>query len=215
MVDPAASNSDIIIDSAVTDHPVHTDNYNEKTWWQYTSLSNTHGEHLWFNSANTDTNVEGTEWLPPSNWRLSTAHSRITLQSFSRVTRSYALSGSVKHAQTSLAHSQDFSKNFWRMKIRCVMLRPARKQHCVSSSLASIISRHLCSRDLSYTLLGGQWRESRFLENPRKFSVGMVDLLEFAIVVSLTGLNSWLNHEQGIHREGNDLTNLKNFSWLG
>ena len=55
-------------------------------WWQHTSLSesNTHGERLWFNSADTDTNV----WARFSNltvsiWRPSTPYSANTPQIFS------------------------------------------------------------------------------------------------------------------------------------
>jgi len=48
------SNSDTLVDTAMTACPIHID-YDEE-WLQHTPLSesNTHGERLWFNSAATD-----------------------------------------------------------------------------------------------------------------------------------------------------------------
>ena len=61
--DPLASNSDNLVDSTVPIYQIHMD---QEEWWKHTSSSgsNTHVEGLWFNSADTDTNVwEGTQWL--------------------------------------------------------------------------------------------------------------------------------------------------------
>jgi len=86
--------------------------------------------------------------LTASNRRPSTPYARKTPQSFSRGTRSYAFSRSTKHAKTSLAYFQDFSKILLESEIWPVMLRPGRKPHHVSFSFDSNISQHLFSRHL-------------------------------------------------------------------
>jgi len=63
-IDLAASNSDALVDSTVTVYPMHI--YYEEARWQHTPLpeSNQHCERLWFNFADTDTNVwAGILWL--------------------------------------------------------------------------------------------------------------------------------------------------------
>jgi len=69
-VGTAAPNSDSLVGSAVTVYPIQI-NY-EEDWWQHAPLSesNTHCEELWFNSADTDTNVwTGIRDLTASNRR--------------------------------------------------------------------------------------------------------------------------------------------------
>ena len=74
-----------------------------------------------------------------------------TLQSLSRGTRSYAFSGPRKHAKTSFAYSQNFSKICLRVKIWFVVLRPGRQPHWPSSNFDS---RHFFSRHLAYIFSG-------------------------------------------------------------
>jgi len=103
-------------------------------------------ERLWFNSTDTDTNSEQ-EYndLTSSNRRPSTPYYRNTPQSFCCESRSYVFFRSTKHAWTSLTYFQNFSKNFWRVKIWSVVLRSRGKSHYVSSSFGLNISRHLFS----------------------------------------------------------------------
>ena len=53
-VDPAAPDSNTLVDSAMTVYPIHIDY--EDGWWQHTPWSEAYanGEQLWLNSAHTD-----------------------------------------------------------------------------------------------------------------------------------------------------------------
>ena len=74
-----------------------------------------------------------------------------SLLSLSRGTRSYAFSTLTKHAKTSFAYSQNFSKNCISVKIWSVVLRHGRKPHWLSSNFDSTLSRHFLLRHLVYT----------------------------------------------------------------
>jgi len=50
-----SSNSDTLVDLAVTVYPIHI--YYEEEWWKpYPCPSSTPGERLWFNACDTNTN---------------------------------------------------------------------------------------------------------------------------------------------------------------
>ena len=59
----SAPNSATVLNLTETVYPVHI-NYKEEWWEHMPSNSHGHGERLWFNSADTDTNFwEGIKWL--------------------------------------------------------------------------------------------------------------------------------------------------------
>jgi len=105
-VNLAASNSDTIVDSAVTAYRIHIEYVEEG--WQHKPLSYQHPR--WMNGCKltppTRTHNSEQEYdLTASNRRPSTLLSRNTSQSFSRKTRSYVFSRSTKQVLTDLAYS--------------------------------------------------------------------------------------------------------------
>jgi len=93
-------------------------NYEEE-WWQHTPLSDStpsvNGCDLTL-STQIETSEQEYNDLTASNRRPSTPYFGNTHESLSRWTRSYTFSRSTKRVYMSLACSQDFSKNCWRVE---------------------------------------------------------------------------------------------------
>ena len=160
---------------ATTVYPIHV--HCDEEWWQHTPY--THGEQLWFNSANMDTKFlsrNTVTWWPVAGGPPHCTH--LTLPTAFPQEPYHTLWLGQQNMWRCLWHTPKISQKFSReCKIWYVVLWLKRNpqwvssscgslilQHpvsrrWVSSSCGSIILHHPVSRHLAYIFLGRLWRD--------------------------------------------------------